>query len=140
MASRLSVTASVNRPNIRASSFEYEPLYALLTLQPELDPNRQRAALNLCLVIDASGTMYNFQLSPDEREYWMGVALARDEMERGEADDRDAVYWSGQTLQEMQSIVRTPMSMAVQAIKQLLQGLQHADQAAVVAFADLTQT
>jgi Ca-activated chloride channel family protein len=140
MASRLSVTASVNRPNISASSYEEEPLYALLNLQPEVDSNRQRSPLNLCLVIDASGTMYNFQLSTDEREYWMGVALARDEMERGEADDRDAVYWSGQTLQEMQSIVRRPMTMAVEALKQLLQSLQHADQAAVVAFADLTQT
>jgi len=141
MASRLSVTSAVNRPNISTTHYEEEPLYALLNLQPQVvSDNRQRPSLNLCLVIDASGTMYNFQLSPDEREYWMGVALARDEMERGEADERDAVYWSGQTLQEMQSIVRKPMTMAIEAIKRLLQDLQHADQAAVVAFADLTQT
>lgn len=141
MASRLSVTASVNRPYVSASSYEDEPLYALLTLQPEVDPVvHQRPPLNLVLIVDASGTMYNFQLSSDEREYWMGVALARDEMERGEADERDAVYWSGQTLQEMESIVRRPMTMAVQALKQLLQSLQPMDQAAVIAFADHTQT
>jgi Ca-activated chloride channel family protein len=84
--------------------------------------------------------MYNFQLSDEEREDWMTLALSRNEMERGSADDRDAVYWSGQTLREMQASVRKPMSMAVQAIKHLLGDLQHGDKAAVIAFADQSYT
>jgi Ca-activated chloride channel family protein len=84
--------------------------------------------------------MYNFQLSADERDYWMSLALSRNEMERGEADEREAVYWSGQTLQEMQSSVRKPMSMAVDAIKHLLRGLQAGDKVSVIVFADKSHT
>jgi Ca-activated chloride channel family protein len=84
--------------------------------------------------------MYNFQLTQSEREYWLSLALSRNEMERGSADDRDAVYWSGQTLQEMQSIVRKPMTLAVDSIKEVMQRLQTGDTVSVVAFADQTYT
>jgi len=143
MASRLSVSAELNRPYVPSSQFDDEPLYALLTLTPQAGAapgvaTTQRAPLNLAMVLDASATMFNFQLSQEEREYWMSLALSRNEMERGEADDRDAVYWSGQTLQEMQHNVRKPMSMAIDAIKKMLNGLQHGDSVSIVAFADAT--
>lgn len=146
MSTRLSVTAELNRPYVSATQFDDEPLYALLSLTPQsagastATQSTQRAPLNLIIVLDSSATMFNFQLSHEEREYWMSLALSRNEMERGEADDRDAVYWSGQTLQEMQHNVRKPMSMAIDAIKKLLQGLQHGDKVSVIAFADSTST
>ncbi|MDR3708045.1 MAG: VWA domain-containing protein [Capsulimonadaceae bacterium] len=141
MSDRLSLSAELNRPYAPASTYDDEPIYAVLTLQPEAEAgSTQRAPLNLCLVVDSSATMYNFQLTDDEREYWMSLAISRNEMERGEADDRDAVYWSGQTLEEMEGTVRKPMSMAVQALKQLLRSIQHGDKASVVVFADKTHT
>lgn len=141
MANRLSVTDNLNRPFISASSYDDEPVYSVLTLYPEASGGgTQRAPLNLCLIVDSSATMYNFQLTDEEREYWMSLALSRNEMERGEADERDAVYWSGHTLEEMESTVRKPMSMAVEAIKHLLRSLQHGDKVSVVVFADKTHT
>jgi len=141
MPDRLTLNAELNRPYAPASTYHDEPVYAVLTLQPEAGAGgTQRAPLNLCLVVDSSATMYNFQLTDDEREYWMSLAISRNEMERGEADDRDAVYWSGQTLEEMDGTVRKPMSMAVRALKQLLQSMQHGDKASVVVFADKTHT
>lgn len=141
MSNRVSLTAELNRPYIPASSYDDEPVYSVLTLSPEVSGGgAQRAPLNLCLVIDSSATMYNFQLTDEEREYWMSLALSRNEMERGEADERDAIFWSGQTLEEMHSTVRKPMSMAVQAIKHLLSSLQHGDKASVIVFADRTHT
>ncbi len=141
MATRLTLAASLNRPYISSTQFEDEPVYALLELQPQAEAaGDQRPPLNLVLVVDSSGTMYNFQLTEDERDYWMGLALSRDEMERGEADDQEAVFWSGQTLLDMQSAVRKPMTIAVDAIKELLHSLQYGDLVTVIAFADLPVT
>jgi Ca-activated chloride channel family protein len=141
MASRLSVTSVLNRPYLSASRYEDDAIYALIEITPQVTlQTRQRAALNLAVVVDSSATMHNFQLSPEEREYWMSLALSRDEMERGQADEREAVYWSGQTLEEMQGAVRKPMTMAVSAIKELLSRLQYGDKVSVVAFADLPTT
>jgi hypothetical protein len=141
MATRLSISSSLSRPYISSSKFEEEPIYAQFTLQPiaETAPN-QRSPLNIVLVLDSSGTMYNFQLTNDEREYWMGLALSRDEMERGEADAQEAVFWSGQTLIDMQSVVRKPMTVAVNAIKELLHSIQFGDKISVIAFADHSAT
>ena len=70
----------------------------------------------------------------------MGVAISRDELHRGEADESDATYWTGQTLSEMQSIARTPMALATDAIKDLLTSLRPGDQVSVIAFADRVHT
>jgi Ca-activated chloride channel homolog len=137
MATRLSISSTLTRPYISASHFEEDALYAQITLQPEIEAaSGQRSPLNIVLVVDSSGTMYNFQLTDEEREYWMGLALSRDEMERGEADSQEAVFWSGQTLLDMQSAVRKPMTMAVDSIKELLHTVQFGDKVSVIAFAD----
>jgi Ca-activated chloride channel family protein len=141
MATHLSLSTSLNRLYINSSQFEEDPIYALLELQPVVEAaTSQRSPLNIVIVIDSSGTMYNFQLNETERDYWMGLALSRDEMERGEADAQEAVFWSGQTLLDMQSIVRKPITLAVDAIKELLHSLQFGDKVAVIAFADTPLT
>lgn len=137
VSSRFNVNVALSHPYIPATIYMEEPLYALLEVQPTAEAEgNARAPLNLALVIDSSATMHNFQLTPEDHEYWLGLAISRDETTRGEADAREAVYWSGQTLAEMQSTVRTPMALAVEAIKNLMTALRAGDKIAVIAFAD----
>ena len=141
MNGSLTVHTSLSHPAVPSSQYLEEALYALLELQPVAGSDAgSRPPLNLVLVVDASATMHHFHLSDEEQEYWLGVAISRDELERGEADDAEAVYWTGQTLLEMQSTARTPMSEAVDAIKTLLDTLRPADQITLLAFADRVHT
>ena len=133
----LKMRTALDYPSVPASRYLETPLHALVEIEP--DPVRAtdaRPPLNLVLVVDSSATMHHFHLTDEEREYWMGVAISRDELERGEADESDATYWAGQTLSEMQSVARTPMALATEAIKDLLTSLRPGDQISVVAFAD----
>ncbi len=138
MSSSLEIQVTLSRPNVPSSTYLEEPLYAVFDISPSASSLSvpARSPLNVVIVVDASATMHHFQLTDDERDYWLGLAISRDEMERGEADDRDAIYWTGQTLAEMQSVARKPMALAVEAIKNLLTTLQPQDQIAVIAFAD----
>jgi len=133
----LKMRTALDFPSVPASRYLETPLHALVEIEP--DPVRAtdtRPPLNLVLVVDSSATMHHFHLTDEEREYWMGVAISRDELERGEADESDATYWTGQTLSEMQSIARTPMALATEAIKDLLTSLRPGDQISVIGFAD----
>lgn len=133
----LKIQTALSRPAVPASSYLEESLHALMEIEPvPLQSSEARPPLNLVFVVDSSATMHHFQLTEEEREYWMGVAISRDELERGEADEADAIYWTGQTLSEMQSIANTPMALAVEAIKTLMTTLRPTDQLAVIAFAD----
>ena len=137
MNGSLKIRTALDCPSVPASRYLETPLHALVEIEP--DPVRAtdtRPALNLVLVVDSSATMHHFHLSDEEREYWMGVAISRDELERGEADESDATYWTGQTLSEMQSVAKPPMALATEAIKDLLTSLRPGDQVSVIAFAD----
>ena len=137
----LDIRVALNRAAIPAGQDLEEPLFALLDIIPEADPAAvDRPPLNLALVVDSSATMHNFQLTDEEREQWLTLAISRDEMARGEADERHAIYWSGQTLADMQAIVHKPMTLAVDAIKDLLMALQPNDTITVIAFADRVHT
>jgi len=136
----LKIQTSLSHPAIPSSHYLDDALYALLQIQPEASLAGSRPPLNLVLVVDASASMHHFQLSDEEREYWMGVAISRDELERGEADESEAMYWTGQTLSEMHTLANTPMSQVTEAIKSLLMTLRPTDQVAVIAFADHTHT
>ena len=140
MNGSLKIHTSLSHPAIPTSQYLENPLYALLEIQPEVVLSSARPPLNLVLVVDASASMHHFQLSDEEREYWMGVAISRDELERGEADESDAMYWTGQTLSEMHTLANTPMSQATEAIKSLLMTLKPTDQVSVIAFADRIHT
>ena len=137
----LNITTALSQPFVPSSGYASQPLYVLAEIRPT--PRQDTAArppLNLVLVVDSSATMHHFQLTDEEREYWMGVAISRDELEHGEADEAEATYWTGQTLSEMQSVVNTPMALAVEAIKTLMTTLRHTDQITVIAFADVVHT
>lgn len=137
MSSSLNVRVALSRPNIAPSVYLEEPVYALIDIAPTASPaGGARAPLNIVIVMDSSATMHHFQLTDEERDYWLGLAISRDEMERGEADESEAIYWTGQTLSEMQTVARKPMAIAVEAIKNLLGTLQPRDTVSVVAFAD----
>ena len=99
MNGSLKMRTALDYPSVPASRYLETPLHALVEIEP--DPVRStdaRPPLNLVLVVDSSATMHHFHLTDEEREYWMGVAISRDELERGEADESDATYWTGQTL------------------------------------------
>ena len=137
MNGRLKMETALSRPYVPSSHYLEDSVYALMNIEPIPGLNSEvRPPLNLVLVVDSSATMHHFQLTEEEREYWMGVAISRDELERGEADEAEAVYWTGQTLSEMQSIANTPMALAVEAIKTLMTTLRATDQITVIAFAD----
>ena len=141
MSGSLKIRTALDYPSVPASRYLETPLHALVEIAP--DPVRSadsRSPLNLVLVVDASATMHHFHLTEEEREYWMGVAISRDELERGQADESDATYWTGQTLSEMQSTAKTPMALATDAIKDLLTSLRPGDQISVIAFADRVHT
>ncbi len=141
MTGSLDVRVSLSRPAVPATHYLDQPLYALLDLIPQAgDAASGRAPFNLALVVDSSATMHNFQLTDEEREFWMTLAISRDEMERGEADAHAAIYWSGQTLADIQDAVRKPMTLAVDAIKELLATLSPDDRITVIAFADRVHT
>jgi len=136
----LSIQTSLSHPAVPSSHYLNDALYALLEIQPERTLSGSRPSLNLVLVVDSSASMHHFQLSDEEREYWMGVAISRDELDRGEADESEAIYWTGQTLSEMHTLANTPMSQVTEAIKSLLMTLRPTDQVAVIAFSDRTHT
>ena len=137
MNGSLKIDTALDHPVIPTSHYLEAPLHALVNIKPIAAQNTTtRPPLNLVLIVDASATMHHFQLTEEEREYWMGVAISRDELERGEADESDAMYWTGQTLSEMQAIVKTPMAMAVEAIKSLMTTLRPSDKISVITFAD----
>lgn len=141
MSSNLNVRLSLSHPFIPSATHLEEPYYALLDIQPVEDVGAAgRPPLNLVIALDDSATMHHFQFTQEEREYWMGVALSRGEIERGTADNRNAVYWTGQTLKEMRTAALTPMALATQAIKQLLATLTPADRVSVIIFADRLHT
>lgn len=141
MSNGLTVKVALSRPYVPSTGYMEEALYALLDIEPTAGSQAGgRPPLNLVLVVDSSATMHHLELSEEDREYWMGVAISRDELQRGEADEQEAVYWTGQTLAEMQSLAKTSMSVVVEAIKNLLATLTPADRVAIVAFADRVHT
>ncbi len=137
----LKITTSLSQPCLSSSVYTDVPISVLL----EIDPAPSAAAatrppLNLVVVVDSSATMHHFHLTEEEREYWMALAISREEFQRGEADEADAMYWTGQTLSEMQNDARTPMMLAADALLALLNTLVPTDQVAVYAFADGVHT
>ena len=72
MTDSLDVRVSLSRPAVPATHYLEQPLYALLDLIPQAGTTPAgRPPLNLALVVDASATMHNFQLTDEEREFWL---------------------------------------------------------------------
>lgn len=70
----------------------------------------------------------------------MSLALQRDDVVRGTADDRKAVYWTGQTLLEMETSVKKPMTVVAESLKITLSTLRPTDSVSMIAFANKVAT
>ena len=137
MPPQIHVDVALSHPFVPATLYSEEPLYALLqTTAVSTEGEAVRPSLNIVFVIDASGTMNHFQLTEEELEYWTGLGISRNEIERGSADSRSAYLWRGNTLKEMQKAAPTPMTQVVTSLKKTLQGLQPGDNVAVIVFAN----
>ncbi|MBI3911509.1 MAG: VWA domain-containing protein [Armatimonadetes bacterium] len=128
----LSISATLSHTAALAGTEPEEPLYALIRLQPAPAPQRPR--LEFACLLDASASMYQFRLDPQERERWRRLAEERGDIRRQIADGREAIIWTGRTLQEMQRQISTPMLSAARALWRGLQALDPNDAVAVLAF------
>ncbi len=115
-----------------------EPVVARLRLEPKPEA-AARPRLCVSFLLDASASMHQFQLDPQQRAHWRSVAEARGELRRQMADGRESVIWTGQTLRELQSVVSTPMLSTLRGMWRGLQALQPTDPVSVVAFAEHAQ-
>lgn len=142
MSGSLKVNISLSHPTIPTDADIQNSYYALLDVTPsqENDAAAERAPLNIVFLVDSSASMHHLQLTELEQEYWMGLALSRDDVRRGTADDRDAVYWSGQTLLEMTDTVKKPITVVADALRTCIDGILPTDSVSVVVFADTAET
>ena len=135
MSAPIELTVTLARPAARVDEEPRDPVYALLRVAPQSEA-AVRPLLDLCFVVDASGSMHQFQLSMEQREQWRQRAEARGEIQRQTADGRAGLVWSGQTLRELQQFVSTPMLSSLRGVWRTLEALEPSDRVAVLAFAD----
>ncbi len=135
MSAPIELSVTLARPAAQVEEEPREPIHALIriTAQPGA---AIRPILDLCFVVDASGSMHQFTFGPGERDAWRQRAEARGEVARQVADGRTGLVWSGQTLRELQQRVSTPMLSCLRGVWRTLEALAPADRAAVIAFAD----
>lgn len=134
MSQPLALTATLDRPARLVSQEPREPVYALARLDP--GEAAQRPRLEIACLLDASASMYQFRLAPEEREHWLAIARQRGDVRQITADGREAIAWSGTTLQELQRKVSTPMLSAVRGLWRGIHALHADDAIAVVAFTE----
>ncbi|MCS6859223.1 MAG: VWA domain-containing protein [Abditibacteriales bacterium] len=126
---------SFNRPWVSSREPEEQPVYAVVRLTPNPALTQQSVNVNLALVLDTSGSMHNFQLTDEQKRYWLAIAEARGEVSVGYADGQVTRFWRGQTLQEIQRIARKPITLAAEAIRGLMARLSPGDTVSLTAFA-----
>jgi len=106
----------------------------LLEISP-LVTSAKRLPLNICVLLDASGTMRRFELTPEEVAHWEQVAESRGELVARRVDREEGVVFTGETLRELQASARKPLDLAVTAIKRVSGRLVEGDRLSLVAFA-----
>jgi Ca-activated chloride channel family protein len=123
------------RPAVSASVEPETSVYARVRLKPRAELST-RPQLDLCFVLDTSASMHRFVLDPEQRAVWQRRAEQRGEVSKQQADGRAGTVWTGQTLQELQRVVSTPMISTLRGVWRTLEALDGSDRAGVLAFAD----
>jgi len=101
----------------------------------EADPGAS-ASLAVCFVLDASGTMRRFELRPDDLHRLLDQADRSGELRLVETDRRHGGAFSGEALAEAQRAGVKPISLAIRAIKRMVERMPESALASVVAFAE----
>lgn len=135
MSSNIDISVTPERATVGAASGEDRQTHLLIKLQPSAAEGRH-VPVDLCFVLDCSGTMRRFQLAPDEIARWTDIARGRGELQMITADRRQGAMFTGRTAQELQTTTTKPLVLAARAIKQVVGALSDSDSASLVAFAD----
>ena len=135
MSGNIDITVTPERATVGAATGEDRQTHLLVKLQPAATEGRH-VPVDLCFVLDCSGTMRRFQLAPDEIARWTDIARGRGELQMITADRRQGAMFTGRTAQELQTTATKPLVVAARAIKQVVGTLSESDSASLVAFAD----
>ncbi len=139
MSTELKIALVPQRECVSAGEGKLPPYRLLVEMTPSTPPGEARGKLNLCVLLDCSGSMYQFQLSPRDLERWRAVAEKRGEMLQAMSDARRVFIWRGRTLAEMQAVLSKPMDSGVGALSAIVRTLPEEVHMGLVAFADRGQ-
>jgi len=139
MATRLQVAVLPETDCVLAGEAEPRDYRTLIELSPLPDPAAAALPLNLCLLLDCSGSMFQFRIPPQEEARWLALARERGEVARGISDSRRVNIWRGRTLAEMQRSFRKPIDVATGALSAVARKLTADTSLALVAFAEQAQ-
>jgi Ca-activated chloride channel family protein len=135
MSTDLDIAVIPERASIGAASGEDRQAHLLVKLRPAAS-QAAHVPVDLCFILDCSGTMRRFQLTPDEIARWADIARGRGELQMVTADRRAGAVFRGRTAQELQATATKPVVVAARAIKQVVGSLSQSDTASLVAFGD----
>jgi Ca-activated chloride channel family protein len=135
MSGDIDIAVVAERATIGAASGEDRQTHLLIKLQAPAGEARH-VPVDLCFILDCSGTMRRFQLTPDEIARWTDIARGRGELQMVTADRREGAIFSGRTAQELQATATKPIVLAARAIKEVAGSLAESDSASLIAFAD----
>jgi len=136
MSTDIDIAVTPERAAVGAASGEDRQMHTLVKLLPSSGERERQVAIDICFVLDCSGTMRRFQLAPDEIARWSDIARSRGDLQIVTADRREGAIFSGRTAQELQSAATKPLVIAARAIKEVVGALAESDSASLVAFAD----
>lgn len=135
MSTDMDVTIIPERAPVGAASGEDRQTHLLVRLRPPA-AEAEHVPADICFILDCSGTMRRFQLTPDEIARWSDIARGRGELQMVTADRREGAIFTGRTFQELQATSSKPLVLAARAIKQVVGSLSGPDGASLVAFGD----
>jgi len=139
MSTELKVTLAEQRECVLAREEELPRWRFLVDFAPTAPPGGPTGTLNLCVLLDCSGSMYQFQMSERETERWRAAAVTRGEVLQAFSDAKRVFIWRGRTLAEMQAALSKPMDSAVAALSAIVRTLPEEVHLGLVAFADRGQ-
>src|SRR5262249_41978884 len=125
------MSAALSRGAVSPGEDGSEPLGVLLSISCGEDRPRTRP-VEICLVLDASGSMHRFHLDAEQRALGRRIAESRGDLVCESADGHEGWLWSGETLREMRGLIRTPMMGVIRALGAMAAKLQPEDRLTVI--------